>query len=109
LGEWGRFLLGTVPIIPSPLRARCVFDNISVMNKIKLNGIAGRPSTGGNGRIRTIDEFRRKISFNVRISRRNGTRLDGIILRVEGENIIVASPLEERVNINDVTEARVLA
>ncbi|MFH1957566.1 MAG: hypothetical protein ABIJ15_03735 [bacterium] len=58
--------------------------------------------------IRTIDEFRRKILYSVRIKKKNGAKIEGKIVRVEKNNIFLEAPLEERVSVSEVETARIL-
>jgi len=65
-------------------------------------------SPGLNRSIGTIDEFRRKILYNVLIEKKNGVKIEGKIVRVEGKDIFLEAPLEERVSFEEVEKARVL-
>ncbi|MBA3065510.1 hypothetical protein KJ633_06005 [bacterium] len=55
----------------------------------------------------SMDDFRKKIRFNVRIERTDGTKIEGSILKVEGDNVFVMSPLEERIPFSEIKKARV--
>ncbi len=65
-------------------------------------------SPGLDRPIRTIDEFRRKISYAVLIKKKNGAKIEGKIVRVEKNNIFLEGHNEEKVPMEDVETARVL-
>lgn len=65
-------------------------------------------SPGLNRPLRTIDEFRRKILYNVCIEKKNGAKIEGKIVRVKGNDIFIEAPLEERISFEEVEKARIL-
>jgi len=65
-------------------------------------------SPGLNRPLKTLDEFRRKISFTVVIEKTDGTKKTGKILRVDDENVYIAAPLEEKIPVSQIVKARIV-
>ncbi len=54
------------------------------------------------------DEFRRKVSFTVKVEKSDGTEITGRLAKVEDGNIFVEAPLEEKIPISQIKKARVV-
>ena len=65
-------------------------------------------SPGLDRPLSTAEEFRRKIAFNVVILKKNGSKMEGRITKVKGNNVFVEGPLEEQVALDDIEEAKVV-
>jgi len=85
---------------------RKLLDAFQGPDYLNVNIVVSSP--GLDRPLKTLDEFRRKISFTVVIEKTDGTKKTGKILRVDGENVYIAAPLEEKIPVSQIAKARVV-